>query len=386
MAKNKLSDAEAQALLAWLDTLEPVQPTAAIGNVSPDTKKPNKGLKRFLIGAGGEWGDLKSPKNLATGLANAANEQLVQPVWEASKMKWADPSSGLSPTERLAQLMGDALVVGSSVVPAAKGVSKGVSLLDDLARLNEARYMYGIHVSPSEFSGKVKPGSKFWMDGAEGLDRGNFGDSLPGYSYFFNTSENPDTSSVVADINEYINRLRSSQNRANVYAVRAKKSKVSPDTNFYVSHVYSDLLGVNPSAVKAKGPVKIVDSTKLESANPRKIYNQIIGEDVYAIPEDWKQRLSKIIDFSSSKAKLNVSKSDAEKLYKSYLDFWTRKKHQFGEEGWGIRPKPPKAGKRVIAKVGKPQDINTRLSQLDENMKSLSKLLTDIKTMKEGPQ
>lgn len=232
VAKNKLSDAEAQALLAWLDTLEPVQPTAAIGNPSPDSKKPNKGLKRFFVGAGGEWGDLKSPKNWVTGLANAANDQLVQPVWEASKMKWADPSSGLSPTERLAQLMGDAFVVGSTAVPAAKGVSKGVSLLDDLARLNEARYMYGIHISPTSDLNEINVA-------ANAMKR-RWADSEIGNNYFFDTSNlNPNQIQIM---DSYLKLYsRNPDNGPTIYYTKTPRKGVIADANHYDDTVMKEV-------------------------------------------------------------------------------------------------------------------------------------------------
>lgn len=232
MAKSQLSEAEAKALLQWLSTLQPVEPTAAVGNVSPDTKKPNKGLKRFLVGPGGEWGDLKSPKNWAKGLADAANDQLVQPVWEASKMKWADPSSGLSPTERLAQLMNDSLVVGSTVVPAAKGVSRGVSLLDDLARLNEARYTYGIHISPTsdldEINVAANDMKRRWVD------------SEIGNNYFFDTSNlNP---MQIQTMDSYLKLYsRNPEQGPTIYFTRTPRKGVVADVNHYDDTILKEL-------------------------------------------------------------------------------------------------------------------------------------------------
>lgn len=61
-------------------TPSPDGPVGEIGNVDPNTRPANKGLKRFVVGPGGNWDDLKNPLWVAGQMAQAANQNYVEPL------------------------------------------------------------------------------------------------------------------------------------------------------------------------------------------------------------------------------------------------------------------------------------------------------------------
>lgn len=305
MAKQKLSDAETNALLQWLTTLQPVEPTATIGNVSPDTRKPNTGFKRFMVGPAGQYSDLANPKWWAGGLAREADRNLIEPVLEASKMKWADPSSGLSPTERLAQLMGDALVVGSTVVPAAKGVSTGMSLLDDLARLNQSRYMYGVHFSPTanldEINVAANEMKRKWVD------------SEVGTNYFFDTANlNP---RQIQTMDRYLQLYSKGENEPTAYFIKTPKKGIKADANYGDADVMLEVNeGKIPFPSDTRKGKKVWDSGQLTSET--ELPDETYFWDYEMLPTNAKNTPNKLKVVSSKKISGNYPDNQ-----KEFVDF-----------------------------------------------------------------
>lgn len=84
---------------AGMPTLTPVAPTATVGNVQAGTRPANKGVKRFMTGPGGEWGDMTNPAWWAKGLGEEANKQVVQPIVQMPSA--FDPTADLSVAERI---------------------------------------------------------------------------------------------------------------------------------------------------------------------------------------------------------------------------------------------------------------------------------------------
>lgn len=97
--------------------LTPVTPTATIGARSPDTRKPNKGLKRFMVGPGGDYGDLADPSWWAKGLGREAKKTFYDPSKRFAAA--VDPGSGASVADRIAG-------VGEGVLYAADLLTLGV--------------------------------------------------------------------------------------------------------------------------------------------------------------------------------------------------------------------------------------------------------------------
>jgi hypothetical protein len=368
---NKANQKQLDALMTWINSqITPVEPTATIGNVDPSTRKPNKGVKRFFVGAGGDWGNLISPSWWENGLKQEAQNNIVNPVVDASKMSWADPNSGLSPTERLATFLNDALVATDLVTLGASGATKGASLLDDLARWNENRFMRGIHVSPFDDLKKIKSGSKFWLHKNDG---GGFGDALPGYSYFFNTSMNPDFEQTVANLNKYAYQLQMNPRKgATFYTVKVPKSKVSPDANFYVENIYEALTGAAPSAVKKKGSMKIIDSKSFEGIRPRMLYTPE-GKGVWYVDPEWKNKLKAIADYAVSSGNMKVSKKEIDSMYKNFLSSFEDTPVVFSDEGLShIAPRSKPKTKNIT------KSIESRLKQMDSDMESTRKILDEV--------
>lgn len=97
--------------------LTPVAPTEFVGNRTPDTRKPNKGLKRFMVGPGGDYGDLADPMWWAKGLGAEARKNFYDPSKRFAAA--VDPGSGASVADRIAG-------VGEGVLYAADFLTPGV--------------------------------------------------------------------------------------------------------------------------------------------------------------------------------------------------------------------------------------------------------------------
>lgn len=97
--------------------LTPVAPTEFVGNRAPDTRKPNKGLKRFMVGPGGDYGDLADPSWWAKGLGREAKKNFYDPSKRFAAA--VDPGSGASVADRIAG-------VGEGVLYAADFLTPGI--------------------------------------------------------------------------------------------------------------------------------------------------------------------------------------------------------------------------------------------------------------------
>jgi hypothetical protein len=320
--------------------------------------------------------DLSNPKWWAKNIIAGGKSGVVDPLMDASKMDWLNPDSGLGPVERLNTLLGDALTVGSMVAPVKGATTAGMGLYDDLAARMADRYMYGIHVSPYDDLNKIKAGSKFWMDKNSG---GPFGDAIPGYSYFFNTTEqNPNYQQTVSNLADYIAAVQTNPRGANLYTVKVPKKGVSSDENFAFDSFMEELMGAGPSAVKRKGSLKIKDSQLLPYTKPRVMYKPD-GESVLYVDPNMKKQLEAISNFATSSAKLKAPKNSAEDLYKNIID-------SLGDTPYTSNPTglsniyPRKKTTRVM--VDKSRTIEQALQGLDEKISSVNKILNDLKALK----
>lgn len=177
---RQLATKKAQAFVPD-PNLTPVAPTEFVGKRAPDTRKPNKGLKRFMVGPGGDYGDLADPMWWAKGLGAAAKQTFYDP----SKRFGAaiDPSSGASVADRIAG-------VGEGILYAADLLTPGVpegAIVRNLqreamekaldrevagyaSRGGGARYrgVLGVHGSPVPGLTQIEPrtGSQFMPDTA----------------------------------------------------------------------------------------------------------------------------------------------------------------------------------------------------------------------------
>lgn len=95
--------------------LTPVAPTEFVGNRTPDTRKPNKGLKRLMVGPGGDWGNLASPKWWATGLEQEAKKTFYDPSKRFAAA--VDPGSGASVADRIAGVAEGTLYAMDVITP-----------------------------------------------------------------------------------------------------------------------------------------------------------------------------------------------------------------------------------------------------------------------------
>jgi hypothetical protein len=93
----------------------PAPVTATIGNVDPNTRPPNKGLKRFFTGPGGGWSDLAKGSYWVDGIKDAINENLVQPI--AQLPSAFDPTANLSAAERINRAGSGALAAADILTP-----------------------------------------------------------------------------------------------------------------------------------------------------------------------------------------------------------------------------------------------------------------------------
>jgi hypothetical protein len=322
--------------------------------------------------------DLSSPAWWAKNILAGGKSAVVDPLVKASKMDWLNPDSGLAPVERLNTLLGDALTVGSMASPVKGATTAGMGLYDDLAARMADRYMYGIHVSPYDDLNKIKAGSKFWMDKNSG---GPFGDAIPGYSYFFNTTEkNPNYQQTVANLADYITAVQMNPRGANLYTVKVPKKGVSPDENFAFDSLMEELIGAGPSAVKRKGSLKIKDSQLLPYTKPRPMYKPD-GESVLYIDPDMKKQIDAISNFAKSSAKLKGPKNSTEDLYKNIIDSLGDTPYTSDPTGLSIIFPKKKTTKTM---VDKSRTIEQALQGLDEKISSVNKILNDLKTLKGG--
>ena len=100
---------------AGMPTLTPVAPTATIGNVQPGTRPANTGFKRFMVGPGGDYGDLANPVFVGKQMANAANEQIVRPLREGADA--FNPFLTQTPIERANKAAAGLLVAADLATP-----------------------------------------------------------------------------------------------------------------------------------------------------------------------------------------------------------------------------------------------------------------------------
>lgn len=106
--------AQAAALPPGFSSAPPTNPSAVIAAPVP-SKPANKGVKRFFVGPGGDWGDLASPAWWGRELGKVGKETFVDPARRAARA--VDPTSNASPLERAAGISEGALLALDVATP-----------------------------------------------------------------------------------------------------------------------------------------------------------------------------------------------------------------------------------------------------------------------------
>lgn len=215
--------------------------------------------------------DLSNPKWWAKNIAAGGKSAVVDPLWEASKMKWLDPESGLNPLERLNTLLGDTLTVGSMVAPVkgaataltdraiANAWARSVPNMTKPAGPTAADYFfgkYGVHGSPNQNIPELEPrlGSHAFPD-----DRVTFAMDFtdPSINY---------------DMREAVNRAMRlyGSNDGSVYVAKYPRGY---ETKQYNNFIVSD------------APGKVVGEVKLGDLGGRmgNVYEDLVTDSAYQL-------------------------------------------------------------------------------------------------------
>jgi hypothetical protein len=167
--------------------INPAQKLASTKAGEHSARRPPE-KKRNLLQKAGDWlvgdADLTSPRDWAKGLGQAANENLIQPVYRTASGQnfrtLVAPSSTLN--QRINAVGEDALNI-VSLVPGVGAAAKGLASARAAKTLNRAAastpelFEYGVHVSNRLTPTATNVGKDVLKN------RGGAGDALPGYAY-----------------------------------------------------------------------------------------------------------------------------------------------------------------------------------------------------------
>jgi len=214
--------------------------------------------------------NLSNPKWWAKNIIAGGKSGVVDPLMDASKMDWLNPSSGLNPLERLNTLLRDTLTVGSTFAPAkgaataltdraiANAWAKSVPNMTKPVGPTAADWFfgkYGVHGSRTQGITELQPR----------LGSNAFPDDRVTYAMDF---ADP---SINYDFNEAVNRAMTyAPDNGSVYVAKYPRGY---QTKEYNNFIVSD------------APGKVVGETKLGDLGSKagQVYDDLVTNSAYQL-------------------------------------------------------------------------------------------------------